>query len=114
VNYKICSYLLQVHARISHCNGRYMFAHHRSGNASSIEEMIGRGMRVRGEHRELLYPVSRLMHMRSLKEYCRFAIRRIVAVDRIDDLEIPVTLKAWLKQNPYTDSCVVAINTRRQ
>jgi len=41
------------------------------------------------------------MRMRSLKEYCRFALRRMIAVDRINDLEIPVTLKAWLKENPY-------------
>jgi len=95
------TYLLQVHSRISHCNGRFMFAHNRYGSASSIEELIRRGIYVRGRHRQLPYPVSRLMRMRSLREYCRFALRRLIAVDRIDDLEIPATLKAYLKENPY-------------
>ena len=78
-----------------------MFAHNRHGSANSVEELIRRGIYVRGRHRQLPYPVSRLMRMRSLKEYCRFALRRMIAVDRINDLEIPVTLKAWLKENPY-------------
>jgi len=78
-----------------------MFAHNRHGSASSVEELIQRGIYVRGRHRQLLYPVSRLMRMRSLKDYCRFALRRLIAIDRIDDLEIPRTLKAWLKENPY-------------
>ena len=95
------SYLLQVHTRISHCNGRFMFANHRRGSARTVEELIGHGICVRGQHRQLLYPVSRLMRMRSLKEYCRFALRRLIAIDRIDALEIPVTLKAYLKENPY-------------
>jgi len=78
-----------------------MFAHHRRGSARTIEELVRNGMLIRGQHRQLLYPVSRHMRMRSLTEYCRFAIRGLIAVDRIDDLEIPLTLKAWLKQNPY-------------
>lgn len=90
-----------VHSRISHCNGRFTFSHYRHGGARSIEELISRGMSVRGRQRQLLYPVSRLMRMRSLQEYCRFAIRRLIAIDRVDDLEIPLTLKAWLKENPY-------------
>ena len=93
--------VVEVHSRISHCNGRFTFAHCRHGSARSIEELIGAGISVRGRHRRLLYPVSRLMRMRSLKEYCRFAIRRLIAIDRVDDLEIPLTLKAWLKENPY-------------
>jgi len=78
-----------------------MFANHRRGSARTIEELLRHGIVVRGHHRQLLYPVSRLMRMRSLKEYCRFALRRLIAIDRIDDLEIPVTLKGWLKENPY-------------
>jgi len=78
-----------------------MFAHQRHGSARNIEQLLRDGISVRGQHRHLLYPVSRLMRMRSLKEYCRFAIRRLIAVDKIDDLEIPVTLKAWMKENPY-------------
>ena len=92
---------MQVHTRISHCNGRFMFANHRRGSARTVEELISHGICVRGQHRKLLYPVSRLMRMRSLKDYCRFALRRLIAIDRIDDLEIPLTLKAYLKENPY-------------
>jgi len=78
-----------------------MFAHHRHSSARSIDELIEHGMFVRGRHHQMLYPVSRLMRMRSLKEYSRLAVRRCIAIDRIDDLEIPVTLKGWLKENPY-------------
>ena len=94
--------LFQYHSRISHCNGRFTFAHYRHGRgARTVEELIAGGISVRGRHRQLLYPVSRLMRMRSLKDYCRFAIRRLIAIDHVDDLEIPVTLKAYLKENPY-------------
>jgi len=93
--------MFQIHARISHCNGRFMFAHDPHGSAKSVEQLIYHGVVVRGQRRQLQYPVSRLMQIRSLKEYCRFAVRCLIAIDRIDDLEIPVTLKGFLKENPY-------------
>ena len=46
----------------------------------------------------LLYPVSRLAYMSSLKHIVRFVIHRQIRRDRIDDLDIPVRLKKFLKE----------------
>ena len=46
----------------------------------------------------LLYPVSRHTYMASLKHITRFFIHRQIRRDRIDDLDLPVRLKAFLKE----------------
>jgi hypothetical protein len=53
----------------------------------------------------LLYPVSRLAYMSSLKHIARFVIHRQIRRDRIDDLDLPVRLKAFLKEAQiYTET----------
>ena len=53
----------------------------------------------------LLYPVSRLAYMTSLKHIARFLIHRHVRRDRIDDLALPPRLKAFLKESQiYTET----------
>lgn len=46
----------------------------------------------------LLYPVSRLAYMSSLKHIARFVIHRQIRRDRIDDLDLPLRLKLFLKE----------------
>lgn len=46
----------------------------------------------------LLYPVSRLAYMSSLKHIVRFVIHRQIRRDRIDDLDLPARLKGFLKE----------------
>jgi hypothetical protein len=47
----------------------------------------------------LLYPVSRYAYMTSLKHITRFIIHRQIRRDRIDDLELPLRLKLFLKES---------------
>jgi len=47
----------------------------------------------------LLYPVSRHTYMTSLKHITRFIIHRQIRRDRIDDLELPLRLKTFLKES---------------
>lgn len=46
----------------------------------------------------LLYPVSRYAYMTSLKHITRFVIHRQIPRDRIDQLDLPIRLKIFLKQ----------------
>ncbi|UJR08933.1 hypothetical protein I4U23_013185 [Adineta vaga] len=46
----------------------------------------------------LLYPVSRHTYMASLKHITRFFIHRQIRRDRIDDLDLPLRLKSFLKE----------------
>ena len=46
----------------------------------------------------LLHPVSRHAYMSSLKHITRFMIHRQISRDRIDDLDLPLRLKTFLKQ----------------
>lgn len=46
----------------------------------------------------LLHPVSRHTYMASLKHITRFLIHRQIRRDRIDDLDLPMRLKAFLKE----------------
>lgn len=46
----------------------------------------------------LLYPVSRLAYMSSLKHIARFVIHRHISRDRIDELDLPRRLKSFLKE----------------
>ena len=53
----------------------------------------------------LLYPVSRYVYMTSLKHITRFVIHRQIRRDRIDQLDLPVRLKIFLKQAQiYTEN----------
>jgi hypothetical protein len=53
----------------------------------------------------LLYPVSRLAYMYSLKHIVRFVIHRQIRRDRIDDLDLPARLKYFLKEAQiYTEN----------
>lgn len=53
----------------------------------------------------LLYPISRFAYMSSLKHIARFVIHRQIRRDRIDDLDLPVRLKAFLKEAQiYTEN----------
>lgn len=53
----------------------------------------------------LLYPVSRYAYMTSLKHILRFMIHRQIRRDRIDELDLPVRLKIFLKQPQiYTEN----------
>lgn len=53
----------------------------------------------------LLYPVSRFAYMSSLKHIARFVIHRQIRRDRIDDLDLPIRLKAFLKEAQiYTEN----------
>jgi len=113
------------HARIEHSNNAFSFYH---GNNKSqctspdvvefIENTIqhsksGQFMffirsNVPGQPMmpvRLLYPVSRLAYMTSLKHIARFLIHRQVRRDRIDDLDIPPRLKTFLKESQiYTET----------
>jgi hypothetical protein len=52
----------------------------------------------------LLHPVSRHAYMASLKHITRFFIHRQIRRDRIDDLDLPLRLKAFLKESQiYTE-----------
>jgi len=90
-----------VHVRISHCNGRFAFGYLYHSGATSIRSLLSQGITLRNRFCPMLYPVSRLTPVRPLREHCRFVIRLSIAVDRIDELDIPRSLKAWLKENPY-------------
>lgn len=53
----------------------------------------------------LLYPVSRLAYMSSLKHIVRFVIHRQIRRDRIDELDLPDRLKRFLKEAQiYTEN----------
>ncbi|CAM4963060.1 unnamed protein product [Rotaria socialis] len=53
----------------------------------------------------LLYPVSRLAYMPSLKHIARFVIHRHISRDLIDDLDLPRRLKSFLKEAQiYTEN----------
>lgn len=53
----------------------------------------------------LLYPVSRFTYMSSLKHIARFVIHRQIRRDRIDDLDLPIRLKSFLKEAQiYTEN----------
>jgi hypothetical protein len=53
----------------------------------------------------LLYPVSRHTYMTSLKHIIRFFIHRQIRRDRIDNLDLPIRLKTFLKESQiYTEN----------
>jgi hypothetical protein len=53
----------------------------------------------------LLYPVSRHTYMTSLKHITRFIIHRRIRRDRIDNLDLPLRLKLFLKEPQiYTEN----------
>lgn len=53
----------------------------------------------------LLYPISRYTYMTSLKHILRFVIHRQIRRDRIDELDLPIRLKNFLKQPQiYTEN----------
>jgi hypothetical protein len=53
----------------------------------------------------LLYPVSRYAYMTSLKHITRFIIHRQIRRDRIDNLDLPLRLKLFLKEPQiYTEN----------
>jgi hypothetical protein len=47
----------------------------------------------------LLYPVSRHAYMTSLKHITRFIIHRQIRRDCIDQLDLPIRLKTFLKES---------------
>ena len=59
----------------------------------------------------LLYPVSRHAYMTSLKHITRFVIHRQIRRDRIDDLDLPLRLQAFLKEPQiYTENVPLSDN----
>ncbi|CAF0976844.1 unnamed protein product [Adineta ricciae] len=57
----------------------------------------------------LLYPISRFTYMSSLKHIARFVIHRQIRRDRIDDLDLPIRLKSFLKEAQiYTENIPIS------
>ncbi|CAF1452379.1 unnamed protein product [Adineta steineri] len=113
------------HTRIEHSNNSFSFYHGNSKSqctSSDVVEFIENTI----EHSKsgqfmffirssipgqpmtpvrLLYPVSRFAYMSSLKHIARFVIHRQIRRDRIDDLDLPVRLKSFLKEAQiYTEN----------
>jgi len=119
------------HTRIEHTNNSFSFYY---GNSKSqcaspnimefIEKTIeysksGQFMFIRSHIPgqpmipvRLLYPVSRFAYMSSLKHIARFVIHRQIRRDRIDDLDLPLRLKAFLKEAQiYTENIPLSDDT---
>ncbi|CAF0908511.1 unnamed protein product [Didymodactylos carnosus] len=106
------------HARIEHTNNAFSFQNNPSKSQCTSPDVIkfientiehsknGQNLffirtNVDGQSLtpvRLLYPVSRLSHMTSLKHISRFLIHRYIRRDRIEELNIPVRLKSYLKE----------------
>ncbi|CAF3165697.1 unnamed protein product [Rotaria socialis] len=113
------------HTRIEHSNNSFSFYHGTSKSQCTSPDIVefientiehsksGQFMffirsNIPGQPMtpvRLLYPVSRLAYMPSLKHIARFVIHRHISRDLIDDLDLPRRLKSFLKEAQiYTEN----------
>jgi len=113
------------HTRIEHSNNSFSFYHGTSRSQCTSTDVVefientiehsksGQFMffirsNIPGQPMtpvRLLYPVSRLASMSSLKHIVRFVIHRQIRRDRIDELDLPDRLKRFLKEAQiYTEN----------
>lgn len=109
-----------LHTRIEYSNGCFSFYSYPDSDSEgfhSVVELIMRSM----EHSQdgvfcfsraralgspavpvrLLKPFSRFKHVRSLKHYCRFAIRQSIRFDLIRELPLPRHVHGFLEQSQF-------------